>query len=186
MNTREKKADLVLYAIAGAIPVIWIGLMIAPYSDDGIVYIVSHIDDIFKDPWDLKLNGGSIKTVLLLLLAYAMGIGVYLSSRKNYRRGEEHGSARWGVPFTLNRKYSDHEYANNKLLTQNVRIGLDGKKHRRNLNVLVIGGSGAGKTRFYCKPNLMQANTSFVVLDPNDETNYSHFFITFFQRREMQ
>ncbi len=169
MNTREKKADLVIYAIAGAIPVIWIGLMIAPYSDDGIVYIVSHIDDIFKDPWDFKLNGSSIKTVLLLLLAYAMGIGVYLSSRKNYRRGEEHGSARWGVPFTLNRKYSDNEYTNNKLLTQNVRIGLDGKKHRRNLNVLVIGGSGAGKTRFYCKPNLMQANTSFVVLDPKGE-----------------
>ena len=169
MNTREKKADLVIYAIAGAIPVIWIGLMIAPYSDDGIVYIVSHIDDIFKDPWGFKINGSSIKTVLLLLLAYAMGIGVYLSSRKNYRRGEEHGSARWGVPFTLNRKYSDHEYANNKLLTQNVRIGLDGKKHGRNLNVLVIGGSGAGKTRFYCKPNLMQANTSFVVLDPKGE-----------------
>ena len=100
MNTREKKADLVIYAIAGAIPVIWIGLMIAPYSDDGIVYIVSHIDDIFKDPWGFKINGSSIKTVLLLLLAYAMGIGVYLSSRKNYRRGEEHGSARWGVPFT--------------------------------------------------------------------------------------
>ena len=57
----------------------------------------------------------------------------------------------------------------NKLLTQHVAIGLDGRKHRRNLNVLVIGGSGAGKTRFYCKPNLMQANTSFVVLDPKGE-----------------
>ena len=169
MNTREKTSDLILYALAGSVPVIWVGLVIAPYSNDGIVYIVSHIDDIFSDPFDIRLNGSSIRTVLLLLLAYAMGIGIYLSSRKNYRRGEEHGSAKWGVPFALNKKYADHNYENNKLLTQNVRIGLDGRKHRRNLNVLVIGGSGAGKTRFYCKPNLMQSNTSFVVLDPKGE-----------------
>ncbi len=169
MNAREKTSDLILYALVGAIPVIWIGLVLAPYSNEGIVYIASHIDDIFSDPFDIRLNGSSIRTVLLFLLAYAMGIGIYLSSRKNYRRGEEHGSAKWGAPFALNKKYADHDYENNKLLTQNVRIGLDGRKHRRNLNVIVIGGSGAGKTRFYCKPNLMQSNTSFVVLDPKGE-----------------
>ena len=169
MNARDKTSDLILYALVGAIPVIWIGLILAPYSNEGIVYIASHIDDIFSDPFDIRLNGSSIRTVLLFLLAYAMGIGIYLSSRKNYRRGEEHGSAKWGSPFALNKKYADHNYENNKLLTQNVRIGLDGRKHRRNLNVLVIGGSGAGKTRFYCKPNLMQSNTSFVVLDPKGE-----------------
>lgn len=54
-------------------------------------------------------------------------------------------------------------------MTQNVCIGLNAKKHRRNLNTLVCGGSGAGKTRFYCKPNLMQCNTSFVILDPKGE-----------------
>lgn len=169
MSTREKNSDLILISIAGAIPVIWFGLLIAPYSDDGIVNIISHMNDILENPYDIKINESSIRTVLLFLGIYAMGIGIYISSRKNFRRGEEHGSAKWGVPMILNRKYADRNYSSNKILTQNVRIGLDVKKHRRNLNVLVIGGSGAGKTRFYCKPNLMQANTSFVVLDPKGE-----------------
>lgn len=98
-----------------------------------------------------------------------MGIGVYFSTRRNYRRREEHGSAKWGNAGALNKKYRDKDPSANKLLTQNVRIGLDGKKHRRNLNILVCGGSGAGKTRFFCKPNAMQCNTSFVILDPKGE-----------------
>ena len=95
-----------------------------------------------------------------------MAIGIYFSTRRNYRRRVEHGSAKWGNADALNKKYRDKDPSENKLLTQNVRIGLDGKKHRRNLNILVCGGSGAGKTRFFCKPNAMQCNTSFVVLDP--------------------
>ena len=169
MSTREKDSDLILISIAGAIPVIWFGLLIAPYSNEGILSIISHMNDVLEKPYDIQVNGSSIRTVLLLLLIYAFGIGVYLSSRKNFRRGEEHGSARWGVPALLNKRYADSNYFSNKILTQNVKIGLDGRKHRRNLNVLVIGGSGAGKTRFYCKPNIMQANTSFVVLDPKGE-----------------
>ena len=169
MSTREKDSDLILISIAGAIPVIWFGLLIAPYSNEGILSIISHMNDVLEKPYDIQVNGSSIRTVLLLLLIYAFGIGVYLSSRKNFRRGEEHGSARWGVPALLNKRYADRNYFSNKILTQNVKIGLDGRKHRRNLNVLVIGGSGAGKTRFYCKPNIMQANTSFVVLDPKGE-----------------
>lgn len=98
-----------------------------------------------------------------------MGIGIYLSTRKNYRRREEHGSAKWGDAATICKKYRDKRFTENKILTQNVRIGLDGRKHRRNLNTLVAGGSGAGKTRFYCKVNAMNANTSFVVLDPKGE-----------------
>ena len=89
--------------------------------------------------------------------------------RKNYRRGEEHGSAKWGNPLEISRRYQQKSPEANKLLTKNVRLGLDGRIHRRNLNILVIGGSGAGKTRFYCKPNVMQANTSFVILDPKGE-----------------
>ena len=169
MSTRESRSDLILIVIAGAVPVIWFGLLIAPYSDEGIANIISHMNDILDDPYHIEVNGSSIRTVLLLLLMYAFGIGIYLSSRKNFRRGEEHGSAKWGVPAILNRKYADGNYFSNKILTQNVRIGLDGRKHRRNLNVLVIGGSGSGKTRFYCKPNIMQANISFVVLDPKGE-----------------
>ena len=96
-----------------------------------------------------------------------MGIGIYFSTQRNYRMREEHGSAKWGNARAVDKKYRQSPYSDNKLMTQNVRIGLNAKKHRRNLNTLVCGGSGAGKTRFYCKPNLMQCNTSFVILDPN-------------------
>ena len=109
-----------------------------------------------NNPFHITVCEDSVKTVLLFLLAYEMGIGIYLSTRKNYRRREEHGSAKWGNASAINKKYQDKNPSANKLLTQNVRIGLD-----------CCGGSGAGKTRFFCKPNAMQCNTSMVVLDPN-------------------
>ena len=98
-----------------------------------------------------------------------MILGIYLSSERNYRRREEHGSAKWGMPERINRKYADTPKTENKILTQNVSIGLDGRKHRRNLNTLVCGGSGSGKTRFFAKPNIMNCNTSYCVLDPKGE-----------------
>ena len=110
-----------------------------------------------------------MKTILVLLLCYGLAIGIYLSTQRNYRRREEHGSAQWGSPVQVNRKYADKVPTQNKILTQNVSVGLDGRRHRRNLNTLVCGGSGAGKTRFFAKPNLCQANSSYVVLDPKGE-----------------
>ena len=105
----------------------------------------------------------------MFLLCYGLCLGIYLSSDRNYRKREEHGSAIWGSASAISRKYADRDRAENKILTQSVSIGLNGRTHRRNLNVLVCGGSGAGKTRFYAKPNIMNANTSFVVLDPKGE-----------------
>ena len=101
-------------------------------------------------------------------MLYGLGIGIYVSNERVYRRREEQGSARWGNPLSIAKRYQQNGNAN-KLLTQQVALGLDGRKHRRNLNVLICGGSGAGKTRFYAKPNIMQANTSFVILDPKGE-----------------
>ena len=117
----------------------------------------------------ILLCGDSLKTVLIFLLCYGLGIGIYLSTDRNYRRREEHGSAKWGSAQAVRKKYADKRATENKILTQNVAIGLDGRKHRRNLNILVCGGSGAGKTRFFAKPNIMNANTSFVCLDPKGE-----------------
>ena len=168
MSGRDNQ-QILTAALAGIIPVIWLGLLVAPYAEESLFEALSHMEEIFRSPWHIRIVEGSMKTVLLFLIAYAMGIGIFLSTKRNYRRGEEHGSARWGDAKLVNKRYAAHQYRDNKLLTRNVRIGLDGKVHRRNLNVLVIGGSGAGKTRFYCKPNLMQANTSFVVLDPKGE-----------------
>ena len=167
MTDTDKKQAL-LFSLVGAVPVVWMALLIAPYAGS-VLEVFEHANEIFADPYHIQIVPGSIKTVLLFLCVYVLGIGIYLSMRRNYRRGEEHGSARWGDAGQVNRKYHQRPENMNKLLTQHVAIGLDGRKHRRNLNVLVIGGSGAGKTRFYCKPNLMQANTSFVVLDPKGE-----------------
>ena len=131
--------------------------------------MVTKFDEIFAEPLDIQWTEHSLQAVLLCVLVYAMGIGIWLSTRRNYRRGEEHGSAKWGDAKAVNRKYRQHPDNMNKILTQNVKIGFDAHKHRRNLNVLVIGGSGAGKTRFFVKPNVMQANCSMVILDPKGE-----------------
>lgn len=179
--------EIIAATLIGTLPVIWIAILIAPHWTGNLFEVFEQMDEIFSQPLHIQWTEDSLRAVFFCLLAYAMGIFIWLSSRKNYRRGEEHGSAKWGDAQAVNRKYRQKPDNMNKILTQRVKIGFDGKKHRRNLNVLVIGGSGAGKTRFFVKPNVMQAaECSMVILDPNGETNYSHFFITFFQRREMQ
>ena len=168
MRGNDKKTILIL-SVTGIVPVVWIALCVAPYAKGGLVEMLSSISKAFENPLNIKLCEDSLKTVLLFLAAYLVGIGIYLSTRRNYRHGEEHGSAKWGEAEKINKKYRQLNEFKNKLMTQNVRIGLNAKRHRRNLNTLVCGGSGAGKTRFYCKPNLMQCNTSFVILDPKGE-----------------
>ena len=168
MRDNNQKAFHIL-AIVGILPIAWIGLLLAPSVKGGLAEIVPSLMTLFEHPFQIELCEDSVKTVLILLLIYGMGIGIYFSTRRNYRRREEHGSAKWGDARVVNKKYRQFPASNNKLMTQNVSIGLNAKKHRRNLNTLVCGGSGAGKTRFYCKPNLMQANTSFVILDPKGE-----------------
>lgn len=167
-NDKFSKASLTLYA-CGTIPVIWIALLLAPYVDGGLVALIRYGGAALNDPFHIVLCEDSLKAVLIFLTCYGLGIGIYLSTDRNYRRREEHGSAKWGVPGQVNQKYADKNITENKILTQNVAIGLDGRRHRRNLNILVCGGSGAGKTRFFAKPNIMNANTSFVCLDPKGE-----------------
>ena len=166
---QDDKRTAVILSLIGIIPVVWLALKIAPSGGGGLAAILPELMSVFENPFHIELCEDSVKAVLVLLLCYGMGIGIYFSTRRNYRRREEHGSAKWGEARTVNKKYTQHPKSANKLMTQNVSIGLNAKKHRRNLNTLVCGGSGAGKTRFYCKPNLMQANTSFVILDPKGE-----------------
>lgn len=162
------KQNIILY-VCGVIPVIWMGLLIAPSMGNGLAGLIENFGTIMEHPFRISLCEDSVKTVLILLLVYGLVIGIYLSNDRNYRRREEHGSAKWGVPSQVNKRYADPNKTENKILTQNVAIGLDGRKHRRNLNVLACGGSGSGKTRFFAKPNVMNANCSFVVLDPKGE-----------------
>ena len=169
MTRDNDRQSAIILSIVGVIPVVWAALLIAPSVSGGLPEILPKLATVFNNPFQIELCEDSLRTVLVLLLSYGMGIGIYFSTRRNYRRREEHGSAKWGDARTISRKYQQSPPQQNKLMTQNVKIGLNAKKHRRNLNTLVCGGSGAGKTRFYCKPNLMQANTSFVILDPKGE-----------------
>ena len=169
MQGKLSRTNLILYSI-GLIPVVWLGLLVAPaITNGGIVELVKNLGNVFNNPFSIHFCEGSLKTVLIFIFAYILGIGIYISTARNYRRREEHGSAKWGDAATINNKYSDKDKEQNKILTKSTRIGLDGRKHRRNLNVLVCGGSGSGKTRFYAKPNIMNANTSFITLDCKGE-----------------
>lgn len=167
-HDKFSQQNILLYCL-GTIPVVWLALRIAPFMEDGLPGLIKNFGAAMSRPFHITLCEDSLKTVLVLLLCYGIAIGIYLSTQRNYRRREEHGSAHWGSPAQVNGKYADKVPTRNKILTQNVSVGLDGRKHRRNLNALVCGGSGAGKTRFFAKPNLCQANSSYVVLDPKGE-----------------
>ena len=166
---KDRKQDDYIFLGLLIIPVIWFAILIAPYSSGGLIYSLPYISEAINHPFSFSWCDNTPRMILIFTLIYAIGVMVYLSTTKNYRRTVEYGSAKWANALNVNRKYASKNYLENKLLSQNVRIGLNGKIHRRNLNTIVIGGSGAGKTRFYCKPNIMQCNTSFVVLDPKGE-----------------
>ena len=169
MRDKNDKQAIIILSVLGILPVIWLGLCIAPSVHGGLAEIIPALSNAINNPFDISLCEDSLKTVLILLLIYALVICVIISSLRNYRKGEEHGSAKWGDANKVNKKYRQKPENNNKIMTQNVAIGLNNKKHRRNINTLVCGGSGAGKTFFYAKPNLMQCNCSFVVTDPKGE-----------------
>lgn len=165
---KDKTDEYILLGIL-VIPTIWGALLFAPYMRGGLFHAIANLNEAINHPFQIIWCDDTPRTILIFLLMYIMGIVIYLSSMKNYRRKEEYGSAKWANTYQVNKKYASKVFFENKLFSQNFRLGLDGKKHRRNLNSLIIGGSGAGKTRFYGKPNIMQCNTSFVVLDPKGE-----------------
>ena len=172
MNNRQENTKTLLILFAIFIPiVIWFSLILASCYTEGIKLfpLIEKLTEALNNPLAISFNEYSLKFVLVILFLYAMGVGVYFSSRENRRPGEEHGSAKWGTVSSVVKKYINPDKTQNLILTQKMRLGLNAKKHRRNLNVLVIGGSGAGKTRFYAKPNIMQCNSSFVVADPKGE-----------------
>lgn len=167
----DTKTLIILFSVLSPV-VIWFALMLASCYEQGIKLfeLLERLTVLFNSPFNISLNEHSLKTVLISLFLYLMCIGVYFSSRENRRPGEEHGSAKWGIVSQIAKRYADHkDKSKNLILSQIMRVGLDAKKHRRNLNVLVVGGSGAGKTRFYAKPNIMQCNTSFIIADPKGE-----------------
>lgn len=165
---KDKQVELVFYFV-GAVFIAWLSVLVAPCIHEGLFDAIIYLNEAMNSPFSFELCQDTLKCILISESIYSFSYLAYYYNRKNYRRNEEYGSAKWANNKAVNKKYTEKDYYSNKILSQNVRIGLDGRRHRRNLNTLVIGGSGAGKTRFFGKPNLMQCNTSFVVLDPKGE-----------------
>lgn len=163
------------------LPIVWwMGASLACTIQPGenIFEILDRLSQILRQPFSLHYTVYTGKCILILSFAYITGICIYYSQQKNYRRGVEHGSARWGDVHQICKRYADKEYTHNLLLTQNFRMSQEVYKHQRNLNVLVAGGSGAGKSRTYAVPNILQCSQaeskkgggcSIVVTDPKGE-----------------
>ncbi len=161
---------MVLYLVF--LPFVWWAAAITACAiapDKNFIQILETLSEKLEQPFFITYTPYTFKCILIFTVAYFLGIGIYESQKRNYRRGVEHGSAKWGNVSEICRRYCEKQYTNNLLLTQHFRMGLDGYKHKRNLNVLVVGGSGAGKSRTYAIPNIMQCNCSMVITDPKAE-----------------
>ena len=154
------------------LPFVWWAAAITACAitpDKNFIQILETLSEKLEQPFFITYTPYTFQCILIFTAAYFLGIGIYESQKRNYRRGVEHGSAKWGNVSEICRRYCEKQYTNNLLLTQHFRMGLDGYKHKRNLNVLVVGGSGAGKSRTYAIPNIMQCNCSMVITDPKAE-----------------
>ena len=163
LKKTSQTTDLVL-ALFLYIPVVWAALLIAQSLGGGLPELLSNLTAALERPFQIQWTDKSLLSILVCTGAYLMGLCLYASGQGRTRDGEEHGSAAWGSPRQLNAQFRQKQ---NKILTRHVRLGLDSHKHRRSLNVLVIGGSGAAKTRGYVKPNILEANSNYVITDPN-------------------
>lgn len=166
---RSKSVPPVVWA-ALAVPVLWTAVLAAGVYESGmnlfqLLERLSAAAHLFSVRW----TAYTPRFVLVFLMLYGGAVVLYYSGRENRRPGEEYGSARWGSSRQLNGKYADKNPANNSLLTRHVAMSLNGRQHGRNLLQIIVGGSGAGKTRYFCKPNIMQVNSSFLVTDPKGE-----------------
>lgn len=168
----DKQRSILIVVALGLIPVIWLALLMAPYLDGGIPELLVNLDKMLASPFTIRWCSDSPRTVLIFSMLYLVGVGILMSDQKNYRRREEYGSAKWGSVAALAAKYGEKRkefLLFVKTLTMAVAISFQVWIHKRNLNVVVIGGSGSGKTRSYVYENLLNANTSFVILDPKGE-----------------
>lgn len=164
------RADAPVWA-AFSPAVLWLGALAACAYEDGenLIEFLGRFAETAKRPFSIRWTAYTPKFLAGALLLYICTIAFYYSTRQNRRPGEEHGSARWGSVKALDRKYRDKDASKNVILTQRLQMSLNGRKHMRNLLQIIVGGSGAGKTRYVVKPNIMQANASYIVTDPKGE-----------------
>ena len=161
-----RKSNDTLFYLFGTIPVIWLALLLAQSLGGGLPELLRNLTRALEQPTNIVWTNKSLPTILICLAAYGMAVLLYRTNQGRTRDGEEHGSAAWATPASVNAQFAQKDSIP---LTQHVRLGLDTHKHRRSLNVLVIGGSGAAKTRSFVLPNILTANTNYVITDPKSE-----------------
>ena len=161
-----RKSNDTLFYLIGIIPVIWLALLLAQSLGGGLPELLRNLTSALEQPTNIVWTDKSLPTILICLAAYGMAVLLYRTNQGRTRDGEEHGSAVWATPASVNVQFAQKDSIP---LTQHVRLGLDTHKHRRSLNVLVIGGSGAAKTRSFVLPNILTANTNYVITDPKSE-----------------
>ena len=161
-----RKSNDTLFYLIGIIPVVWLALLLAQSLDGGLPELLRNLTSALEQPTNIVWTNKSLPTILICLAAYGMAVLLYQTNQGRTRDGEEHGSAAWATPASVNAQFAQKDSIP---LTQHVRLGLDTHKHRRSLNVLVIGGSGAAKTRSFVLPNILTANTNYVITDPKSE-----------------
>lgn len=161
-----RKSNDTLFYLFGTIPVIWLALLLAQSLGGGLPELLRNLTRALEQPTNIVWTNKSLPTILIFLAAYGMAVLLYRTNQGRTRDGEEHGSAAWATPASVNAQFAQKDSIP---LTQHVRLGLDTHKHRRSLNVLVIGGSGAAKTRSFVLPNILTANTNYVITDPKSE-----------------
>ena len=161
-----RKSNDTLFYLIGIIPVVWLALLLAQSLGGGLPELLRNLTSALEQPTNIIWTDKSLPTILICLAAYGMAVLLYRTNQGRTRDGEEHGSAAWATPASVNAQFAQKDSIP---LTQHVRLGLDTHKHRRSLNVLVIGGSGAAKTRSFVLPNILTANTNYVITDPKSE-----------------
>lgn len=172
-GTRNNRALLIVMGGVGAVLAVWVALQIAPGRNEGLKGIMDSLSWGMEHPFSIRIVPESLGTVLIVMLFYVVIFGMAVSAGRGFRKGEEYGSARWGSPRGIDRKYRDRKHPfQNLILTRNVAMGNSEQelyRHQRTTNVMLIGAAGTGKSRGYVIPNLLQGEISYVVLDPSGE-----------------
>lgn len=173
---RDSNGSAVLLWAALAVFVVWLALLGGGCCGEGLGLFewLNAFSAALETPFSIHNTPYTKKFVLIALALYGFAVAWYYSEKGNRRPGEEHGSAYWGRPKEVCAHFRTKKNDRYLLISKHIRISMNVRalppQHQVNANILVIGGSGAGKTRFFIKPNLMQADCSYIVCDPKGET----------------
>ena len=167
----KKKSPSIIIVIVGAVFAAYAGYLVNGAWTTGINIndFINKLNQILAQPFHNYYKGyTTVKAVLSALLIYAVALTMYYTSKRNMMPGKEHGTAQFADISKVNNRLRDKNEHRNRILSQNVRMSLNTRMTKLNNNILIIGGSGAGKTFYEVKPNLMQMpdDCSFILTDP--------------------